>query len=116
MNKTYQNSMWLVFIVLILATAYYTNWYIAFFVTVLSLLVYPLFIKKPTRKQIPESVKREVWERQNKRCPMTGETDLDLIEFHHIKPRSKGGSSTDPANIAGIRIDAHQLCSRKLKR
>ena len=46
---------------------------------------------------IPDDVKQFVWMRDNGRCVNCG-SSVEL-QFDHIIPRSKGGTSTEPANI-----------------
>ena len=48
--------------------------------------------KKKTREPIPEDVKFEVWRRDQGRCVICG--SQENLEFDHIIPFSKGGSST----------------------
>jgi 5-methylcytosine-specific restriction endonuclease McrA len=47
-------------------------------------------------RHIPDSVRREVWQRDGGRCVRCGATDY--LEFDHIIPYSKGGANT-AANI-----------------
>lgn len=48
--------------------------------------------KKKSREPIPEDVKFEVWRRDQGRCVICG--SQENLEFDHIIPFSKGGSST----------------------
>ena len=43
-------------------------------------------------RQIPDEVKREVWDRDGGRCVKCGKSDY--LEFDHIIPHSRGGAST----------------------
>ena len=49
------------------------------------------------RRQIPTSVKQEVWKRDKGRCVVCGATDE--LHFDHIIPFSKGGTSLSADNI-----------------
>jgi 5-methylcytosine-specific restriction endonuclease McrA len=48
--------------------------------------------EKKRRKPIPESVKHEVWRRDNGKCVQCGSNEN--IEFDHVIPFSKGGADT----------------------
>lgn len=49
-------------------------------------------VQEPGRESIPASVRREVWRRDQGRCVECG--SQERLEFDHIIPYSKGGSST----------------------
>ena len=47
---------------------------------------------KPERQAIPQSVRREVWRRDEAKCCQCG--GRERLEFDHIIPVAKGGSNT----------------------
>lgn len=62
--------------------------------------------KRQSRRSraVPESVKRQVWERDGGRCAYVSEDgrrceSRDAIEYDHIVPWSLGGESDSPGNI-----------------
>lgn len=58
---------------------------------------------------IPSSVKQEVWKRDEGRCVQCGSTTN--LHFDHIIPYSKGGTSTNAANIQ-LLCSRHNLAKR----
>lgn len=63
-------------------------------------------VAKSTRPKIPTVVRREVWSRDGGRCVLCGRS-ADL-EFDHIIPIAKGGSST-PRNVQLL----CEMCNRQ---
>ena len=111
--------MWLVFIVLVLATANYTNWAIAIGVAVLSFIIYFKLARKTPVKQaihtkaaIPEHIKQEVVRIQNGKCAICTSQDQGLHIFHHKIKRSRGGSNT-VENILFLCPECHALVHAK---
>lgn len=56
------------------------------------------------RRNIPQRVKDEVWKRDQGSCVFVGQDDRRCqaragLEYDHVRPWAKGGSSDDPANI-----------------
>ncbi len=54
-------------------------------------------LELPTKRLIPTDVKKEVWDRDQGRCVLCGETNN--LHFDHDIPWSKGGSSINPENV-----------------
>jgi hypothetical protein len=67
-------------------------------------------------RQIPASVKREVWRRDDGRCAFAGRdgrcTERSFLEYHHVKPYAAGGLAT-AANIE-LRCRAHNAYEASL--
>lgn len=68
-------------------------------------------------RHIPAKVKRVIWLRDGGRCAFVARdgsrcTELGFVEFHHVKPYAKGGSSTED-NIQ-LRCRAHNRYEAEL--
>lgn len=63
------------------------------------------------KRQIPALVKRKITQESNSTCPFCGDRDVSAAEFHHIKPLSEGGESTED-NIIYTCSNCHSKITR----
>ena len=58
------------------------------------------------RRAIPEKVKKKIWQEANMRCAKCGESDVDILEIHHIKAVQSGGTN-DKENLLLLCSNCH---------
>jgi len=67
--------------------------------------------KQTDSRHIPAAVKREVWQRDGRRCAFSGPqgrcTETGFLEFHHVVPFAEGGKTT--ADNLELRCRAHNV-------
>ena len=63
---------------------------------------------EPNRSSIPPAAKRAVLARDSYRCQVKGCGSTHLLEIHHVKPRSDGGSNK-AENLRVVCAACHQL-------
>ena len=66
------------------------------------------------KRAFPENVKKHVYVEQNQKCAVCGEAFVfKMMEFHHIKPHSDGGSTTK-RNCIGLCPNCHARVTKKM--
>ncbi|MEK6861459.1 MAG: HNH endonuclease signature motif containing protein [Nanoarchaeota archaeon] len=80
---------------------------------IIGFIIYWLFFREPEKgeRYISEEVKRKVLERQGGTCALCQEDRTGLLEFHHKKAVSLGGTS-EAKNIVALCPTCHSIKSR----
>lgn len=118
-EKTFNLSLWIILIVLVIYTGMTTNWLLAGIVTIAAFFIYFKYFYGAAPKQsrhIPEAVKGEVLRIQQNKCAYCGREfgSKYEIEYHHIKPFHQGGQNT-PDNITALHSGCHAQLTRSRK-